>query len=62
MTGYAELVPTLPDELTVQIGVLAGPDGNSVVYLSPTWAGSGDPSTWIDQQIETPREHQEAAS
>ena len=49
MTGYAELLPTLPDELTVQIGVLAGPDGNSVVYLSPTWAGSGDPSTWIDR-------------
>jgi FAD/FMN-containing dehydrogenase len=47
MTGYAELLPTLPEELTVQIGVLAGPDGHSVVYLSPTWAGAGDPSRWI---------------
>ena len=49
MTGYAELLSTLPDELTVQIGVLVGPAGDSVVYLSPTWAGSGDPSEWIDR-------------
>jgi FAD/FMN-containing dehydrogenase len=49
LSGFAELLPTLPDQLTVQTGVLAGPEGDSVVYLSPTWAGQGDPWRWIDR-------------
>ncbi|MEU8078923.1 FAD-binding oxidoreductase [Catellatospora citrea] len=40
--GYAALAATAPDELTAQIGVLAGPDGNPFVYLAPAW--SGDPA------------------
>ncbi|MFG2072113.1 FAD-binding oxidoreductase [Nonomuraea maritima] len=32
-------LPETPDELTVQFGVLAGPDGEPVVFVSPTWSG-----------------------
>ena len=39
MRGYDALVPAMPDELTVQIGVISGPDGQPVVYLSPVWSG-----------------------
>ena len=41
--AYHELAPTMPDELTVQIGMVAGPDGHSVVYLAPVWSSSADP-------------------
>jgi hypothetical protein len=45
--AYNELAPTMPDELTVQIGMVAGPDGQSVVYLAPVWSSSADPSAWL---------------
>jgi FAD/FMN-containing dehydrogenase len=45
--AYNELAPTMPDELTVQIGMVAGPDGHSVVYLEPVWSSSADPSAWF---------------
>ncbi len=47
MRGYNELVPFLPDELTVQIGMLAAPNGDSVVFIAPVWAGEGDPTVWM---------------
>jgi FAD/FMN-containing dehydrogenase len=37
--GLAELLAESPDELTVQSGVLPGPDGKPVVFLAPTWSG-----------------------
>ncbi|OBI79990.1 FAD-binding oxidoreductase [Mycobacterium sp. 1245805.9] len=37
--GLEELLSTAPDALTVQSGVLPGPDGDPVVYLQPTWSG-----------------------
>jgi FAD binding domain/Berberine and berberine like len=37
---YADLVPSMPDELTVQIGAVAGPDGVPVIMLVPTWSGA----------------------
>ncbi len=52
MRGYAALVPGLPDEFTVQIGIVSGPDGKPVVYLSPSW--SGKPTSgpaWIDKLL-----------
>ena len=57
MRGYAALVPGLPDELTVQIGVVSGPDGQPVVYLSPTWSGIATAgAAWVDklQNLGTP--------
>jgi hypothetical protein len=36
---FAETVSTMPDELTVQIGAVAGPDGVPVIMLVPTWSG-----------------------
>jgi hypothetical protein len=36
---FAEAVSTMPDELTVQIGAVAGPDGVPVIMLVPTWSG-----------------------
>ena len=47
---YDLLRPTMPDELTVQIGVLSGPDGQPVVFLAPAWSGSAPTvSTWIER-------------
>lgn len=37
--GLAELLSTAPDELTVQSGLMSGPDGNLAVYLQPAWSG-----------------------
>ncbi|GGM22902.1 FAD-binding oxidoreductase [Promicromonospora citrea] len=39
LTGLSELLAEQPDELTVQTGVVAGPDGGPVVFASPTWSG-----------------------
>jgi FAD/FMN-containing dehydrogenase len=47
LQAYDELAPAMPDELTVQIGMVAGPDGNSVLYLAPVWCSAADPSAWI---------------
>ncbi|PZG21689.1 FAD-binding oxidoreductase [Spongiactinospora gelatinilytica] len=43
-----ELLPSTPDELTVQTAVGAGPDGAPVVMLLPTW--SGDPALAAAEQ------------
>lgn len=47
LQAYDELAPTMPDELTVQIGMVAGPDGQSALYLAPVWCSAADPSAWI---------------
>src|SRR5258705_8100355 len=36
---YADAVSSMPDELTVQVGAVAGPDGVPVILLVPTWSG-----------------------
>jgi FAD/FMN-containing dehydrogenase len=37
---YSEAASSMPDELTVQIGAVAGPDGMPVILLVPTWCGA----------------------
>src|SRR5260370_31213737 len=37
---YADAAPSMPDQLTVQVGAVAGPDGMPVILLVPTWCGS----------------------
>src|SRR5215470_6778313 len=37
---FADLVETAPDELTVQVGFISGPDGEPLVFLAPTWSGA----------------------
>ena len=39
LAGLSDVLLESPDELTVQSGVLPGPDGKPVVFLSPTWSG-----------------------
>jgi hypothetical protein len=39
LDGCAELSASAPDDLTVQVGCLAGPDGAPVVFAVPTWCG-----------------------
>ncbi len=39
LKGCAELSASAPDDLTVQVGCLAGPDGAPVVFAVPTWCG-----------------------
>jgi FAD/FMN-containing dehydrogenase len=36
---FAETVSAIPDQLTVQVGAVAGPDGVPVIMLVPTWSG-----------------------
>lgn len=43
LAGLSDVLAASPDELTVQSGVLPGPDGRPVVFLSPTWSGD-DPA------------------
>jgi hypothetical protein len=35
----ADIAASAPDELTVQVGFVAGPDGAPVVFVAPTWCG-----------------------
>lgn len=35
----ADIAAAMPEELTVQLGALAGPDGAPVVLVVPTWSG-----------------------
>jgi FAD/FMN-containing dehydrogenase len=37
-----EILRNNPDELTVDVGLLPGPDGVPVVYVAPTWSGNVD--------------------
>ncbi|WP_063129794.1 FAD-binding oxidoreductase [Nocardia fusca] len=39
LAGLPDALAESPDELTVQFGILSGPDGKPVVFLSPTWSG-----------------------
>jgi FAD binding domain-containing protein/berberine-like enzyme len=39
LEGCAELSASAPDDLTVQVGCIAGPDGTPVVFVVPTWCG-----------------------
>jgi FAD/FMN-containing dehydrogenase len=35
----ADTTPSMPDELTVQVGAVGGPDGTPIILLVPTWCG-----------------------
>jgi FAD/FMN-containing dehydrogenase len=37
--GYAVSAASASDQLTLQAGVLSGPDGNPTAFLAPTWSG-----------------------
>ncbi|MDH6522685.1 hypothetical protein M2163_000807 [Streptomyces sp. SAI-135] len=39
LAGLSDVLVESPDDLTVQSGVLPGPDGKPMVFLSPTWCG-----------------------
>jgi FAD/FMN-containing dehydrogenase len=48
--GYAEMIATAPEELSVLAGVLSAPDGTPVVFLAPTWSGKlGEGEGFVDQ-------------
>jgi len=36
----AEILASAPDELTAQVGFVAGADGAPVIFVAPTWCGS----------------------
>jgi len=55
--GLGEVLSTAPDELTVQSGLLAGPDGRPAVYLAPAWSGdlrSGETAIGALVELGTP--------
>jgi hypothetical protein len=35
----ADIAASMPEDLTVQVGSVAGPDGTAVVLIAPTWCG-----------------------
>jgi hypothetical protein len=39
LEGYADIAASTPESLTVQVGVIGGPDGAPVVFAVPTWCG-----------------------
>ena len=39
LEGCAEIAASAPEELTVQLGILMGPDGAPMVMIVPTWCG-----------------------
>jgi FAD/FMN-containing dehydrogenase len=64
LAGWADLVAGAPDELTVQAGVLPGPDGAPVAFVAPTWCGpdgGGDGWTARLRALGTPVFEQVAA-
>ena len=46
LQGYADAVASAPDELSVIVGVLPGPDADPFLVLAPTW--TGDPAKGED--------------
>ncbi|TDD87126.1 FAD-binding oxidoreductase [Actinomadura rubrisoli] len=57
LQGFAGLLPSLPDELTVQSGVLPDENGEPTLFLSPAWSGPlEDGARYIDklQSLGTP--------
>jgi hypothetical protein len=39
LEGAVDIVASAPDELTVQLGLVGGPDGTPLVMIAPTWCG-----------------------
>jgi hypothetical protein len=39
LEGCADLMASAPEELTAQLGLVAGPDGTPVIMIVPTWCG-----------------------
>jgi FAD/FMN-containing dehydrogenase len=55
--GLGRFLLACPDELTVQAGVLTGPDDTKVVFLAPCWSGDpGHAAGYVDalQSLGTP--------
>ncbi|OBH66785.1 hypothetical protein A5685_17070 [Mycobacterium colombiense] len=55
--GLGELLSTAPDELTVNSGLLVGPDGSPVAYFAPAWSGdlgSGEATVTALAKLGTP--------
>jgi FAD binding domain/Berberine and berberine like len=42
LTALGEILRKSPDELTVDVGLLPGPDAAPAVYVAPTWSGNLD--------------------
>jgi hypothetical protein len=42
LKGLAGRLPDVPDELTVECGVVTGPSGRPLVVVAPTWCGDAD--------------------
>ncbi|MDQ2638817.1 MAG: FAD-binding oxidoreductase [Actinomycetota bacterium] len=56
LRGYATLIGSLPDELTVSISAATGPDGNLALFLWPTWSGPAEASSpWLTRLSELGR-------
>jgi FAD/FMN-containing dehydrogenase len=48
---YAEMAPSVPDELGVTMGVRSGPDGDPVLFLAPVWSGEPAPGERIMERL-----------
>ncbi|AKS35487.1 FAD-binding oxidoreductase [Mycolicibacterium goodii] len=47
---YDALLPSLPDALNLQCGVIPGADGAPVVFVAPVWAGDPDEAErWVKE-------------
>jgi FAD/FMN-containing dehydrogenase len=51
LTGLAELIPAVPDELTLHFGVIGAPDGTPVLFVNLTWSGPLDEGAGWSERI-----------
>ncbi|HVJ42604.1 MAG TPA: FAD-binding oxidoreductase [Dongiaceae bacterium] len=48
LESCVDLAAAMPEELTVQVGFIAGPDGAPVVFVLPTWCGrAAEGEAWV---------------
>ncbi len=40
LTRMADLAASMPDELSIQVGIAMAPDGTRVFFIAPTWSGA----------------------
>src|SRR6185503_8662571 len=57
LDGYAGVVASMPEELSVQLVLICAPDGTPMIVIAPTWCGqpaAGEAAIAPLQRLGTP--------
>ena len=52
LRGYADIMASAPDELSMLAGALPGPDGSLVMFLGPIWSGDREEGEKINARLQ----------